>query len=65
MEAKAITTSFSNIALITHRKKVIAEERGGLIEYDKRNGICKMHGGIKKDCPYGDDHRERIYCSQK
>jgi hypothetical protein len=26
MEAKAITTSFSNITLTTHRKKVIAEE---------------------------------------
>ena len=48
-----------------HRKKVIAEKRGGLIEYDKRNGICKMYGGIEKDYPYGGDYRKRIYGSQK
>lgn len=34
--------------------------RGELMEYDKRNGICKMYGGMEKDHVYGADYRKRI-----
>ena len=55
-----------------YRKKVKGVQRteqkqkkGGLIEYDKRNEICKMYVSIKKDYPYGNDHRKRVCCSPK
>ena len=47
MEAKAITVSFYKHRFNNTPKEGDSRKRGGLIEYDKRNGICKMYGSIK------------------